>query len=91
VALVIGAAAAVGGYALIDDQGITQATGKVVFVETPGPGQGVRGIDDTAKAATVASTPKVAPFLTHGGPPTGNAEDSNRAYAHGPGPPLLHR
>jgi uncharacterized protein YunC (DUF1805 family) len=57
VALLIGAAAAVGGYALIDNQDTVQAPGKVVFVDTPGPGAGVRGIDDMASAAVLDSTP----------------------------------
>ena len=51
VALLIGAAAAVGGYALIDNQDTVRAPGKIVFVDTPGPGAGVRGIDDMANSA----------------------------------------
>jgi hypothetical protein len=68
VALLIGAAAAVGGYALIDNQDTVQAPDKVVFVDTPGPGEGVRGIDDTATAAAIDSTPPkvVVPYLSHG-------------------------
>jgi hypothetical protein len=68
VALVVGAAAAVGGYALIDNQDTAQAPGKVVFVDTPGPGAGVRGIDDMANPTALTSTPpKVAvPYLSHG-------------------------
>jgi hypothetical protein len=68
VALLIGAAAAVGGYALIDNQDTVQAPGKVVFVDTPGPGAGVRGIDDTANSAALTSTPPkvVVPYLSHG-------------------------
>jgi len=65
VALVLGAGAAVGGYALTEDT--VQAPAKVVFVDTPGPGQGVRGIDDTAKSPAIDSTPKVVvPYLSHG-------------------------
>jgi hypothetical protein len=86
VALVIGAAAAVGGYALIDDQSTVSATDKVVFVEMPGPGEGVRGLDDTAKAATTDSTPEV-----HGGPPTSGNDGTDPVYPHGPGAPFLHR
>jgi hypothetical protein len=67
VALLVGAAAAVGGYALIDDQNTVQVPGDVVFVDTPGPGEGVRGIDDMAKAPTVDSQPRtVVPYLSHG-------------------------
>ena len=68
VALLIGAAAAVGGYALIDNQDTVQAPGKVVFVDTPGPGAGVRGIDDMANSAALTSTPPtvVVPYLSHG-------------------------
>jgi hypothetical protein len=68
VALVVGAAAAIGGYALIDNQDTVQAPGKVVFVDTPSPGAGVRGIDDMANSAAVASTPPkvVVPYLSHG-------------------------
>ena len=105
VALLIGAATAVGGYALIDNQDTVQAPGKVVFVDTPGPGAGVRGIDDMANFAALTSTPptvvvpylshgvgvqssdstpKVAPHLTHGGPPTSDAGSANRTYPHGP-------
>ena len=134
VALLIGAAAAVGGYALIDNQDTVQAPGKVVFVDTPGPGAGVRGIDDMASAAALDSTPgagqgvrgindtanaaaltsappkvvvpylshgvgvqasdstpKVAPHLSHGGPPTSDAGSANRTDPHGPGAPFLHR
>ena len=67
-ALVVGAAAAVGGYALIDNQGTVQAPGDVVFVNTPGPGQGVRGIDDTANAAALDSAPPkvVIPYVSQG-------------------------
>jgi hypothetical protein len=69
VALVVGAAAAVGGYALIDNQDTAPAPGKVVFVDTPGPGAGVRGIDDMANATALTSTPPkvVVPYLSHGG------------------------
>lgn len=112
VALLVGAAAAVGGYALIDNQDTVQGPDKVVFVDTPGPGAGVRGIDDMANSAIVTSTPpkvvvpylshgvgvqssdstpKVAPYLTHGGPPTSNAGSANRTDPHGPGAPFLHR
>jgi hypothetical protein len=104
VALVVGAAAAVGAYALIDDQDTVQAPDKVVFVDTPGPGEGVRGIDDMANAAAVDSTPKVvirylshgkgvqssdltpkvAPHLSHGGPPTSDAGSANGTDPHGP-------
>jgi hypothetical protein len=68
VALVVGAAAAVGGYALIDNQDTVQVPGKVVFVDTPGPGAGVRGIDDMANSAVLTSTPPkvVVPYLSHG-------------------------
>jgi hypothetical protein len=74
VALVVGAAAAVGGYALIDDQSTTvQAPDKVVFVDTPAPGVGVRGIDDMSTAATSSAPTAVVPYLSHGsGVPTGN-------------------
>jgi len=112
VALLIGAAAAVGGYALIDNQDTVQTPDKVVFVDTPGPGEGVRGIDDTAKAAAIESTPpkvvvpylshgngaqsidsapKVAPYLTHGGPPTSDPGSANRTDEHWSAPPRLHR
>jgi len=80
VALLIGAAAAVGGYALIDNQDTVQAPGKVVFVDTPGPGAGVRGIDDMANSAALTSTPPkvVVPYLSHGvgvQTPTGSTTD----------------
>jgi hypothetical protein len=112
VALLVGAAAAVGGYALIDNQDTVQAPGKVVFVDTPSPGAGVRGIDDMANSAALTSTPpkvvvpylshgvgaqssdstpKVAPHLSHGGPPTSDAGNANRTYPHGPGVRFLHR
>ena len=68
IALVVGAAVAVGGYALIDDQDSAQVQDKVVFVDLPGPGEGVRGIDDTANAVP-SDTPKVIPYLSHGQAP----------------------
>lgn len=64
-ALLLGAGVAVGGYALIDDQGSTQVQDKVVFVDLPSPGQGVRGINDMT-TATPSETPKVIPYLSHG-------------------------
>jgi hypothetical protein len=75
VALVIGAGVAVGGYALIDDQQTIQVPGDVVVVvETPGPGQGVRGIDDTAHAPTASLQPQtVVPYLSHGAGVTAGA------------------
>jgi hypothetical protein len=78
VALVVGAGAAVGGYALIDDQNTVQAPGEVVFVDTPGPGAGVRGIDDTANAAALDSAPPkvVIPYLSHGAAPTSDTGGS---------------
>ena len=82
VALLIGAAAAVGGYALIDNQDTVQAPGKVVFVDTPGPGAGVRGIDDMANSAAVTSTPPkvVVPYLSHGiGVQTGTVSTTDEA------------
>ena len=89
VALLVGAAAAVGGYALIDNQDTVQAPTKVVVVETP----------------------RVAPYLSHGGSPTSggsstkdeaataaaigsgsalSADSANRTDPHGPAP-QLHR
>src|SRR3954468_9386858 len=67
-ALVIGAGAAVGGYALIDDQQTIQLPGEVVVVETPGPGQGVRGIEDMAHAPPTAGVwpQTVVPYLSQG-------------------------
>ena len=41
-------------YALIDDEQLIQVPGDLVVVESPGPGQGVRGIDDMAHAPTAA-------------------------------------
>jgi hypothetical protein len=74
VALVIGAGAAVGGYALIDDQQTIQVPGDVLVVETPGPGQGVRGIDDMAHAPTASLQPQtVVPYLSHGAGVTAGA------------------
>jgi hypothetical protein len=83
VALVVGAGAAVGAYALIDDQATEQAPGKVVFVDTPGPGDGVRGIDDTAASAAIASAPPnvVVPYLSHGSSPTSDAGRSAKDEA----------
>ena len=67
VALVVGAAAAVGGYALIDNQEALQAPAEVVFVDTPAPGEGVRGLDEVARSPAVESAPKVVvPYLSHG-------------------------
>jgi hypothetical protein len=79
-ALVIGAGAAVGGYALIDDQQTIQVPGEVVVVETPGPGQGVRGIDDMAHAPTASVQPQtVVPYLSHGiGVQTESTKDEAR-------------
>jgi hypothetical protein len=100
VALLVGAAAAVGGYALIDNQDTVQAPSKVVFVDTPAPG-----------AQASDSTPRVAPYLSHGGSPTSDgsstkdeaaaaaaigsgsalsADSANRTDPHGPAP-QLHR
>jgi hypothetical protein len=101
VALVVGAAAAVGAYAVIDDQNTIQAPDKVVFVDTPGPGEGVRGINDMAAAPATRltpkvvvpylshgigvhatdSTPKVAPHLSHGGPPASDRGGSTKDEA----------
>ena len=101
VALLIGGAAAVGGYALIDNQDTVQAPDKVVFVNTPGPGEGVRGINDMAAAPATSltpkvvvpylshgigvqatdSTPKVAPHLSHGGPPASDRGGSTKDEA----------
>jgi hypothetical protein len=98
VALVVGAAAAVGGYALVDDQDTVQAPDKVVFVDPAAPGEGVGGIEHPLKSPTSDSTPKVAPYLSHGGAPTSDgggstqdADGANPAYPHGPGAPFLHR
>jgi hypothetical protein len=46
IALVVGAAAATGTYALIDnaDEGVQGS--KVIVVDRPAPGAGVRGLDD---------------------------------------------
>ncbi len=67
VALVVGAGAAVGTYALIDDQAAIQGSDTVVFVDSPAPGSGVRGLDDSSKAATIGATPvTVIPYLSHG-------------------------
>jgi hypothetical protein len=66
VALAAGAAIAVGGYALIDDQDSARLTEKVVFIETPGPGEGVRGIEDTANTAPTDAKPSPVPYLSHG-------------------------
>ena len=81
VALLIGAAAAVGGYALIDNQDTVQAPDKVVFVDTPGPGEGVRGINDMAAAPATSLTPKVVvPYLSHGyGVRTGTVSTTDEA------------
>ena len=83
VALVLGAGAAVGGYALIDDQQTVQVPGDVVVVETPGPGQGVRGIDDMAHAPTASLQPQtVVPYLSHGaGVQTESTKDEARIGA----------
>ena len=80
VALVIGAGAAVGGYALIDDQQTIQVPGEVVVVETPGPGQGVRGIEDMAHAPTASVQPQtVVPYLSQGaGVQTESTKDEAR-------------
>ena len=80
VALVIGAGAAVGGYALIDDQQTIQVPGEVVVVETPGPGQGVRGVDDMAHAPTASVQPQtVVPYLSQGaGVQTESTKDEAR-------------
>jgi hypothetical protein len=89
VALVVGAAGAVGAYALIDNQDTVQTPDKVVFVDTPGPGEGVRGIDDTAKAAAVDSKPKVVvPYLSHGhGAQTSDSTPKVVPYLSHGGPP----
>ena len=82
VALLVGAAAAVGGYALIDNQDTVQAPGKVVFVDTPSPGAGVRGIDDMANATALTSTPPkvTVPYLSHGyGVQTGTVSTTDEA------------
>jgi hypothetical protein len=63
-ALLLGAGLAVGGYALVDDQNGTQVQEEVVFVDLPGPGQGVRGIDDMA--TSTSATPNVIPYLSQG-------------------------
>ena len=67
VALVVGAGAAVGAYALIDDQAVIQGSDTVVFVDAAAPGTAVRGLDDTSKAATIGAPPvTVVPYLSHG-------------------------
>jgi hypothetical protein len=67
VALLVGAGIAVGGYALFDDETTVQAPDKVVFVDTPGPGEGVRGLDDMATgSATIARPEVVVPYMSHG-------------------------
>jgi hypothetical protein len=67
VALLVGAGVAVGGYALIDDQQTVTVPGDVRVVEVPGPGQGVRGIDDMAHPPTASVQPQtVVPYLSHG-------------------------
>ena len=108
VALLVGASVAIGGFALIDDENTVTVPGDVVFM--PGPGTGVRGLDDMANAPKVDSrptvvvpylshgigvrsgdsTPKVAPYLTHGGPPTSDPGGANRTDPHGHAP-FLHR
>jgi hypothetical protein len=90
VALLFGAAAAVGGYALIDNQDTVQAPGKVVFVDSPGPGAGVRGLDDMAKSAALTSTPPkvVVPYLSHGvGVPSTDSTPKVAPYLSHGGPP----
>jgi hypothetical protein len=76
VALLVGAAAAVGGYTLIDDDSTVQAPDKVVFVDTPGPGEGVRGIDDMSNPTVALAQPKVVvPYMSHGfGSQTGDVK-----------------
>jgi hypothetical protein len=67
VALLVGAGIAVGGYALFDDEATVQTADKVVFVDTPGPGEGVRGLDDmTTGSATIARPEVVVPYMSHG-------------------------
>ncbi len=67
VALLVGAGIAVGGNALFDDEATVQAPEKVVFVDTAGPGEGVRGIDDMANgSATIARPEVVVPYMSHG-------------------------
>src|SRR5688500_14922986 len=59
VALVLGAAAATGAYALIDDGTIDQpSTSKVIVVDKPAqPGQGVAAKDEAGTAAAIAGNP----------------------------------
>jgi hypothetical protein len=57
VALVVGAGVAIGGYALLDDD-TAPAPPDVIVVEQPGPGQGVRGIDDMANAPSESVGPQ---------------------------------
>ena len=66
VALLVGAAAAVGGYALIDDESTVRAPDKVVFVDTPGPGEGVRGIGDMTTPPVSVQPQIVVPYMSHG-------------------------
>ena len=67
VALLVGAAAAVGGYALIDDEStVVQVPDKVVFVDTPGPGEGVRGIDDMTIPPVSVQPQTVVAHMSHG-------------------------
>jgi hypothetical protein len=67
VGLLVGAGIAVGGYALFDDEATVQTSDRVVFVDTPGPGEGVRGLDDMANgSATIAQPKVVVPYMSHG-------------------------
>lgn len=56
VALVIGAASATGFWALSDDAKVEPGGTKLIVNDLPGPGEGVRGIDDAAKAAMIAKS-----------------------------------
>jgi hypothetical protein len=88
VALLVGAGIAVGGFALFDDETTVQAPDKVVFVDTPGPGQGVRGLDDMATgSATIAQPKVVVPYMSHGlGTQSGEAKnEASTAAAIGAG------
>jgi hypothetical protein len=57
VALVLGAAAATGAYALIDDGGGSAQAAKVIVVETPAPGSAdIAGKSESATAAAITQS-----------------------------------
>jgi len=81
VALLIGAGAAVGVYAAVDDTDVELQPTRIVVADPPAPpSEGVAAKDEAAAAAAIG----VDEPRRGGGPPAENDNAANRTDPHGP-------